>query len=105
FTPLIAFFAVTGALQVYNFHENTKDGSYTAPAWIEAAANVHKDQHLHKGDAAGTMKVLTVVMSVALLLTMVLGVVLAFKYGRSATYVVGSLVLGIVIPIVVIWLK
>jgi len=41
---------------------------------------------------------------VALILTMALGVVLAFKLGRSRLAVIGCLVLGTVIPVAAVWL-
>ncbi|MDR3614985.1 MAG: hypothetical protein P4L53_15605 [Candidatus Obscuribacterales bacterium] len=46
FTPAIVFFAVSGALQTFDLHEN-KEGVYTAPEWIAAIAEVHKNQRLH----------------------------------------------------------
>jgi hypothetical protein len=48
FAPAIFFFALSGALQTFNFHESEDDGSYTAPAWIVTIASIHKDQRLPK---------------------------------------------------------
>jgi len=47
FTPAIIFFAVSGALQTFGLHEN-REGVYTAPEWIAAIAEVHKNQRLHQ---------------------------------------------------------
>ena len=101
FAPLIAFFAFTGILQTYDLHETLKNRP-PPPAWIKSLASVHKKQNLARGESAGVMKVITTVMAVALTATMVLGVVLAFKLGRSRLAVIGCLVLGAAIPVAVL---
>ena len=103
FAPLVAFFAFTGFLQTYNLHEAPKNAP-PPPAWIKTLAMVHKDQHLARGEPAAAMKFLTAAMAVALTATMILGVVLAFKFGRNRLAVIGCLVLGAVIPLVAVWL-
>lgn len=40
--PSVIFFALTGALQIFNFHE--AHGDYHPPVLIEKLARVHKDQ-------------------------------------------------------------
>jgi hypothetical protein len=40
--PSVIFFALTGALQIFNLHES--HGSYTPPALIEKLSSLHKDQ-------------------------------------------------------------
>jgi hypothetical protein len=102
FAPLVAFFAFTGFLQTYNLHEAPKDKPQP-PAWIKTLAMVHKDQHLARNEPAAAMKFLTAAMAVALTVTMVLGVVMAFKFGRSRLAVIGCLVLGAVIPLAAVW--
>lgn len=103
FAPLVAFFAFTGFLQTYNLHEAPKDKPQP-PAWIKTLAMVHKDQHVARGEPAAAMKFLTASMAVALVATMVLGVILAFKFGRNRLAVIGCLVLGTVIPVAAVWL-
>ena len=102
FAPLLAFFAFTGIMQTLTLHEAHKGEPYQPPAWIKSLALVHKDQHLAKNDPDTAMKVLTIAMGSALFVTMILGVVLAFKHGRSRLAVVGCLVLGVVLPLAVI---
>lgn len=102
FAPLLVVFALTGALQTYELHESTKDGTYAAPRWIKVAANLHKHSVLAKGSSPTAMRVLIAAMSLALVLTMVLGVVLAFKLERSAWPVAGCLVLGVIVPIILL---
>jgi hypothetical protein len=40
--PSVIFFALTGALQIFNLHES--HGSYTPPVLIEKLSSLHKDQ-------------------------------------------------------------
>jgi hypothetical protein len=40
--PSVIFFALTGALQIFNLHES--HGTYTPPALIEKLSSMHKDQ-------------------------------------------------------------
>lgn len=42
--PALLFFAFTGALQTFSFHETTRGSSYKPPAWIVTLAQIHKKQ-------------------------------------------------------------
>lgn len=104
FAPLLVVFAFTGIAQTYEWHESRKDGSYVAPAWLQKAATFHKHAALAKTSPSAALRALVTAMSAALMLTMGLGVVLAFKSGRNAPLVGGFLVLGIVVPLGLLWL-
>ena len=43
-SPALIFFAFTGALQSFSFHETTPGSSYKPPAWIASLAQLHKKQ-------------------------------------------------------------
>jgi len=103
FAPLIIFFAFSGALQTFGFHESTKNGSYQAPGWIVTLANIHKDQRLTRGPKGGSsvlLKWFVVLMAVGLIATTLLGIYMAFKFNRDKRVVCGLIILGIVIPLV-----
>lgn len=42
--PALLFFAITGGLQTFSFHETTRGSSYAPPAWLETVALLHKKQ-------------------------------------------------------------
>jgi hypothetical protein len=105
FAPLLAFFAFTGILQTLTLHEAHKGETYQPPAWIKSLALVHKDQHLAKSDPATAMKALTIAMGAALITTMILGVILAFKLGRSRAAVIACLLLGVALPLAAVLLS
>ncbi len=46
--PSVAFFALTGAVQLFNLHE--AHGDYRPPAIVEKLSSVHKDQVFQLGD-------------------------------------------------------
>jgi hypothetical protein len=101
FAPLIIFFAFTGALQTFGFHESLKNGSYHAPVWIVALAEIHKDQRIaHEGKSSSALKWFIAFMAVGLITTSILGVYMAFKFNRDPRVVCTLIALGIIIPFV-----
>jgi hypothetical protein len=105
FAPVLVFLACTGALQLYDLHESRKDGSYIAPKMFAALGQVHKHQNL-PGDARGsgrTMKIFMLTAAAGLVLTTLLGVVMAFRVSRSAVPVFACLGTGVVLPIVLLY--
>ena len=107
FAPLIIFFAFSGMLQTFRWNDSLKDGSYTAPAWIVKMAAVHKNQHLGHGPgefSAMSLKYLVAVMSIGLIITSALGIYMAFKYERRHWLVWGMIIVGIVLPIGLVFL-
>jgi hypothetical protein len=46
--PSVLFFALTGAVQIFNLHE--AHGSYSPPPLLEKLSSVHKDQVFDFGD-------------------------------------------------------
>src|SRR6185312_15428671 len=43
-TPALLFFAFTGALQTFSFHETLRGSPYKRPAWIVTLGQIHKKQ-------------------------------------------------------------
>lgn len=157
FAPSIIFFAITGAFQTYNFHEEYQ-GRPATPLF-EKLAEIHKDQRVpaptkppapkpeaakpaaieappasqpaatsdkpvvqqgEKKEAAPQkpsgpprtprrkrsepFKLFVGLMAIALVSTSLLGIYMSFKYNRDKRVVWGLLILGIVLPIVLLYL-
>ena len=108
FAPVIIIFALSGALQTFRLQDAPKGGgTYTPPAWIVRLADFHKDQRPAHG--AGVRRSLplqwfVVLMSVGLIGSTILGIVLAFKLNRDKRVVLGLIVLGLVIPLGLLYL-
>ena len=101
FAPVLIFFAVTGCWQLFGLHRGTKDGSYTPPSLLASLSTVHQYQHLPgTGRSVGTpLRFFILAAAAALILTTVLGVVMAFRYSRSPIPVLLSIVAGTAVPV------
>ncbi len=125
FAPAILFFAFTGALQTFDFHE-TEDG-IAPPKWIATIAAIHKKQDFPKPrkakppEAAGAMenkvavpapagpkhspwplKIFVGFMSIGLIFSTILGITIALnnrQTRRTSQIMLGT---GTVLPILML---
>jgi hypothetical protein len=123
FAPAIVFFALTGALQTFSLHESRPGSDYKPPVWLEKMAQLHKKQNLQlrrpgpqparrpervpprlpeQGSSNIPLKCFVGIMSLGLTVVSVLGVYMAFKFGRDKRLIWGLLVCGTVLPIFLI---
>jgi hypothetical protein len=129
FSPAILFFAFTGALQTFDLHSPNKSTGYVPPAWLVEMAQLHKKQTLSlakeksklkqadsvpddpavhkKADlprkSALPLKCFVVVMSVGLIVTTLLGIYMAFRFGVSPWLIWGLLAAGTLLPVAMIF--
>lgn len=126
FAPTILFFALSGALQVFGFHES--EAGDPAPAWIAKLAEIHKEQSittipprrpaarppaetapavapaakppartpLHRSIP---LMIWFAALGVGLVASTGFGIYMAFAYKRDRMTVLGLLAAGIVLPI------
>ena len=108
FAPLLMFFLISGCWQTFGLHEASKTGSYVPPAIIKSLSSVHKDQRWAEDRSGPKPSVpfrwLIVLMSIGILVTTILGIVMAFKYTRPWK-VWFFLFLGIATPSLLLWLS
>ncbi len=106
FSPLLLFFVITGWVQTISI--DWRKGLGEAENWIDKLRSVHVDQiypaESATGFSPGLFQSLVVVMAVALIVTIVLGVILAFRSVRQRWLVSLSLGLGILVPVLLLWL-
>jgi multidrug efflux pump subunit AcrB len=106
FAPLLLFFVATGWYQTFHINRNKRPGE--AETWISRLTSIHKDQLYPTEAASGysttLFQALIVIMSVALIATVALGLVLALRTLRSPWVVWASLALGILVPVLCLWL-
>lgn len=106
FTPLLLFFVLTGWHQTVN--PDRRKGVTDSEDWIGRLNRVHVEQYYPTRSAEGystkLFRVLVVVMSVALVATVLLGVVLAFQVLKAKWAVWLALALGFAVPIMTLWL-
>jgi len=106
FAPLLLFYVLTGWYQTLSL--DRRKGIGEAETWVDRLRSVHVDQIYPTDSAAGysprLFQFLVVLMCVALVVTVVLGIVLALRSLRQRWLVWLSLGLGIVFPVLLLWL-
>lgn len=131
--PTVIFFALSGALQIFRLQEGRPGGSYQPPSWIVYLAGVHKDQRLEgppeprpaappsgaapaqRPEAAPEgqppamrsstgLKWFFLFTATGVITTTLLGIVMAFKYNRDRRVIWGLLILGIIVPLGLLFL-
>ncbi len=106
FAPLLIFYVATGWYQT--LHPDRKKDLGHADDWIGRMTSVHIDQ-IYPAKSAnsfspGLFRVLVVLMSIALIVTVLIGVYLALRALRQKWTVWAALALGVVTPILLLWL-
>jgi hypothetical protein len=122
--PSLMFFALTGALQIFNLHE--AHGDYQPAVLLEKLSKVHKDQvfeqpHEHAAPAAAqdaaasqdsaadedehiglptlTLKVFFLVIALGVIVSSSIGIWMGFTQLRRASVAWSLLALGTLIPV------
>ena len=108
FAPLLLFFVLTGWRQTVTIQRNKSSGQ---PAdWLSNLTQIHVDQiypterGAENGYSPALFRALVVVMSISLILTIGLGIFLAFRSSRRSWPVWLSMALGVVLPVLFLWL-
>lgn len=128
--PALLFFAFTGALQTFSFHETTRGSSYKPPAWIVTLAQIHKKQTttvpMHKtpppaAPAANPkadrtpaapiskthhplpLKLFFLVVSIGLFISTLTGLYMSYRYSRDRPLITAILVTGVLLPIALLF--
>jgi uncharacterized iron-regulated membrane protein len=106
FAPTLIFFAVTGSWQLFNWHESTKNHSYTAPRALAALSNLHKETHLPSTPARKftPLRYFIAAAAVGLVISTVLGVIMAYRFSRRPLVATICLLGGILLPGMVLWI-
>ena len=108
FAPLLLFYVLTGWYQTV-YHDRLKSPG-DAETIGERLRTVHVDQiyptnrEVSHPSSPKLFQALVVVMAIALVTTVIIGVVLAFRSTRKPWPVWVSLILGILVPIAMLWL-
>jgi len=106
FAPLLLFYIATGWYQTVN--PDRRKGVSDSQDLVSRLNRVHVEQYYPTEAAAGystfAFRFLVVVMSIALITTLALGIVLAFRTSRNKWPVWLALGLGILLPVVLLWL-
>ncbi len=106
FAPLLLFFVATGWYQTVS--PDRLKGQGEADTLVGRLNTVHVDQYFPTAEAQAyrpaLFRYLVVIMCVALIATIALGVVLAFRSTRQRWPIWLSLSLGLLVPMILLWL-
>jgi hypothetical protein len=106
FAPILIFFAVTGSWQLFNWHESTKDKTYTAPPTLAALSFVHKDAHIPgtPGRNPTPLRYFMLASAIGLVATTMIGIVMAYRFSRRPLVATICLLTGIALPGLLLWI-
>jgi hypothetical protein len=108
FAPLLLFYVATGWFQTVTIQRNKSEGQ--PGDWISNLSQVHVDQiyptarGAENGYSPKLFRALVVAMSICLIVTIGLGIVLAFRSNRKQWPVWLSLACGALLPVLFLWL-
>ncbi|MDB6147921.1 MAG: PepSY protein [Spartobacteria bacterium] len=103
---MLIFFAVTGSWQIFNWHQSDKGGIYRAPRALQVLSDIHKDAHIPPTRRASPAPVRYFMFAAALglILTTVIGVIMAYRFSRQPVVATICLVIGTILPVALIWI-
>jgi hypothetical protein len=106
FAPLLLFYVATGWYQTLHTNRNKALGEQQDI--VSKLTSVHVDQIYPNPKAEAfnpkAFQILVVIMSISLIVTIGLGIFLAFTIGRPKWAVWLSLALGVLLPVILLWL-
>lgn len=108
FAPLLLFFIASGWYQTVNRDRLKSPGE--AETLSQKFRVVHTDQiyptdhEFRRPSSPKAFQVLVVTMSLAVMVTTLLGVVLAFRTSRNPWPVAGTIGMGLIVPAALLWL-
>ena len=96
FAPMLLFFALSGVWQ--------EIGLQRYGSWIRYLSAIHTGARLKSaahGPSSIFLQGFAVLMGLSLIITIIIGIILAFKYGRGSV-TIGCLAAGFLIPLALI---
>ena len=101
FAPMLVFFSVSGIWQVFGLEWGDNARFLQLLSTIHMGRNMgFKDRHVLTFDSIW-LEYFVVLMAASLIVSIVLGVILAFRYGRG-TLALASLAGGVLVPLLLI---
>ncbi len=100
FAPMLVFFCVSGMWQVFGLQWGENSKTLRLLSTIHMGRNVKGGPNTYTLDSSW-LEGLVVLMAISLIISIILGVILAFRFGRG-TLALASLAGGILIPLILI---
>ena len=99
FAPMLLFFAISGIWQTYGF-------GYTHSKLLALLSTIHTSRNLKIGGLTNfLLRDFVLAMSVSFIISTILGVVMALKFGRNRKAACGCLALGVLLPLMAVLVR
>ena len=97
FAPLLLFFAISGIWQTLGFQSTL----------LHKLSSIHTEARWKDGTELGSfpLRLFVVLMALSFILTTILGIIMAIKFGRNRRAAFYCLALGVVVPCALILLR
>ncbi|MGZ8919964.1 MAG: hypothetical protein ACXW3L_03175 [Limisphaerales bacterium] len=98
FAPMLLFFAISGLWQMFGLNSS---------GLFQTLSTIHTQHQLKSGDALGSPLMFTFVLLMALsfIVTTILGVVMALKFGGSRRATIYCLAAGVLAPLSLVLIR
>jgi hypothetical protein len=96
FAPLLLFYAISGIWQLLGVHSE----------FLQKLSSIHTEVRWKNNGELGSfpLRIFAIIMAASFVITTLLGVVMAFKFGSSRRATFYCLALGIIIPsVLILW--
>jgi hypothetical protein len=97
FAPLLLFFAVSGIWQLVGIQSPV----------FRKLSSIHTQARWKDGSELGSfpLRLFVLIMAVSFIITTILGVMMAFKFGRSRKAALWCVTVGIIIPVALVFIR
>jgi hypothetical protein len=97
FAPMLLFFSISGIWQTVG----------TDSSFLRWLSTIHTEARWKDGSDLGSfpLRIFVIIMALSFILTIILGVILAIKYGRNRKTAFYCLTLGVIIPAVFVAMR
>ncbi len=110
FAPMIIYFSLSGAWQIFRLNDLPDDKEPTSiQFFLNELSKPHKDSTRpgaeHKTSHSAAFDWIALFMAVGLILTTLIGLVLAFRFSKSPITILACVGVGVALPIILIFIK
>ena len=107
FAPLMIYFALSGIWQVYRLNDVPKDEPSALRTVLHAISNPHTHSTLPganpKTNESELFEGLAALAGAGIILTSVLGIIMAFRFSKRPRLVLACILAGVIIPIAALY--
>ena len=104
FAPILLLFILTGLIQTFGLHHQWKGRAYTPAPIVQSLAEVHMNQRFSLREVevypSFPFQIFVLCMSVGLMISIGIGIVMAFQSLKNPLLIWVSLISGILIPVI-----